>query len=188
MITQDKVALWSRFVKDQFASKPRLGSMLGNSQIVEAEIGCEVLIPVTSQGQEEWLNDHIVELMQPLRMNNSEFASLLPVSFSFLRDDGTVVKAEERTPRSNSQNAAIVNSEVEAWVNRIRVEKDQMMGSSRGPNLKTKKPLLSEKIHNFADSVFSIKSGGKRYTSPLLGWIALPIHLVGSIVSIFEKK
>lgn len=45
----------------------------------------------------------------------------------------------------------------------------------------------SVKIHRFADSIFSVKSGNKRYTSPLLGWIALPIHLVGWIVSLFDN-
>lgn len=47
---------------------------------------------------------------------------------------------------------------------------------------------LSERIERFARRIYSVESGGKRYTSPLLGLIALPVFIIAWLVSIFDKK
>ena len=330
MENQELTYLWHDFVRHYYRTRPRLASLLSNTRVVNAEGGYEIRIECANEAQEEWLDEHLGDIKGLLNQASSEYSSLLQANFAYLREDGTVVKAQEKDPRPKVQQntpstmpshsfknhsreemfQARVSREIEQRITRVvtlvnsvdtpninltnkapfvmvleerekafsidpsfdyadsylsvnkhyleaikeqigsesnhykdvsniivdtylnilikivnnnptipiikeasnrtgqlyeydisettksrvlqtsvtPVELEQSKKHRKTDNYNSKgKERPSVKIRRFADSVYSVKSGNTRYTTPLLGWIALPIYLVGWIVSLFDR-
>ena len=177
MDNRKQTETWHCFVNKHYSNRPRFADFLGRSWAVEKEKGCEVHIPVQNSGQERYISERIGEFKNLLEQQDSEYSSLLPVSFFYHREDGTIVEAEEAVPRPIERRTSPAFPSLASQTASFRHEEVQKS-----------KERLSDRIDRFARSIYSIKSGGKRYTTPLLGWIALPVFLAGWIVSLFEKK
>lgn len=86
----EKSALWYRFITKHYGSMTYTGA-LQHASIIETDKGCEIRIPVVNAKIEEALNKSAVYFESILGEPGSEFASLLPVSFTLLRTDGTLI-------------------------------------------------------------------------------------------------
>ncbi len=181
-------ALWKRLINESYSSRPRLHSLLSNSEVVESERGCKVLLHV-NEAQGNWLNDNcILNIQNLVNKAGSPYSNLSPLHISYRREDGTIVDAEAHTPVKREQNTSSFAAEWER--NRIRQRTTMQFNTHNSyqvsPSASSKR--VSEKILDFAESITYVKSGGKKYTSPLLAILALPIYIVGWVVSIFDKK
>ena len=99
MDTTEQRAAWFRFINKRYGRIPTIQGPLQHATILKSENGCEIRIPVSSTEKEEFLNKFAGDFGNLLREAGSEYAALLPVSFSFLRNDGTVVPIVSRSPR-----------------------------------------------------------------------------------------
>ena len=99
MNTMEQRSVWFRFIAKHYGHMPNISDSLQHAFIIEKEKGCEVQIPVSSMETERLLNTYVGDFVRLLSEPNSEFASLLPVSFSYLRENGTVVPAVTSSPR-----------------------------------------------------------------------------------------
>lgn len=181
-------ALWKRLVNESFSSRPRLHSLLSNSEVIESERGCKVLLHV-NEAQGNWLNDNcILNIQNLVNKAGSPYSNLSPLHISYRRGDGTIVDAEAHTPVKREQNPSSFAAEWERIRSTQRASMHSNPYNSPQVSRQTTSPRASEKILHFVESISSVKSGNKRYTSPALALIALPVFLVGWIVSIFDKK
>lgn len=91
---EELTSLWYLFVIKHYDSNPMITNLVKSSWVVETERGCEVVIRVPFSGYEECLNAYIDEFKH-LLSRDSEFSSLLPVCFTYFRQNGTKVHATE---------------------------------------------------------------------------------------------
>ena len=179
---------WEQFIDDNYRDRPRQYSTLKAAEVVEIEDGCEIRIPVNSQAVEEWMNKKLVgQIKRQLNQPGSRYSALVPYEILYLRGDGSVAKATEEMNTLQDEGEVTTPTTKVMMPQTVQIA-TQANSSSYLPSSRPQKSRASEKIRRFADSIYSVESGGKRYTTPLLGWIAWPIYLVASIVSLFEKK
>ena len=97
---EELTSLWYLFVIKYYDDNPMITSLVKSSWVYDTERGCEIIIRVPFSGYEECLNTYIGEFKH-LLSRDSEFSSLLPVYFTYFRQNGTKVQAEEVPSQRN---------------------------------------------------------------------------------------
>lgn len=133
MNTNDRKETWMHFSYNMYCSNP-IYKYLKEAEILETEDGCSIRIPVDSYFTEFRINRELPEIRR--KMGYQSYNHLLPVRFSFLREDGTIITEEEwKKTQEKHLNSMSKDPLPEFWVrSRQEVFQDSLKEDIRQSN------------------------------------------------------
>lgn len=136
MSNEELTEIWNHFIEKHYSTKPRLYNFLRSAEVLEVERRYEVRIPVKNPAQEDWLNHHIIA---ELDRSFGQELKVSPLRITYLREDGSLIEAEDRGPSPQTNplvlNSSFVRMTTREWALQKRFPKEDNSYSSELVNV-----------------------------------------------------